>query len=55
MQAVVRRNKSVIERGPQAMNIVAMVLAGGEGTRLHPLTAENAKPAVFGLEPVEKA
>ena len=28
------------------MNIVAMVLAGGEGTRLHPLTAENAKPAV---------
>jgi len=31
------------------MNIVAMVLAGGEGTRLHPLTAEHAKPAVpFG-------
>jgi glucose-1-phosphate adenylyltransferase len=28
------------------MNIVAMVLAGGEGTRLHPLTAEHAKPAV---------
>ena len=28
------------------MNVLAMVLAGGEGTRLHPLTAEHAKPAV---------
>ena len=28
------------------MNIVAMVLAGGEGTRLYPLTAEHAKPAI---------
>lgn len=29
--------------------VLAMVMAGGEGTRLHPLTAERAKPAVpFG-------
>jgi glucose-1-phosphate adenylyltransferase len=27
-------------------NIVAVVLAGGEGTRLYPLTAEHAKPAL---------
>jgi glucose-1-phosphate adenylyltransferase len=28
------------------MKIVALVLAGGAGTRLHPLTAEHAKPAL---------
>ncbi len=28
------------------MKVLAMVLAGGAGTRLHPLTSDNAKPAV---------
>ena len=28
------------------MKILAFVLAGGSGTRLHPLTAEDSKPAL---------
>lgn len=30
----------------KALKILAFVLAGGEGTRLHPLTSERSKPAV---------
>ena len=31
------------------LSILALVMAGGEGTRLHPLTVERSKPAVpFG-------
>ena len=28
-------------------NVLGMVMAGGEGSRLHPLTAERAKPSVY--------
>src|ERR1035437_10006087 len=28
------------------MKVLAVVLAGGQGSRLHPLTAERSKPAV---------
>ena len=34
------------KKGALSMKIVAFVLAGGEGSRLHPLTAEHAKPAL---------
>src|SRR5881394_4325822 len=40
------QTQTILERGATTMNIVAMVLAGGEGTRLYPLTAEHAKPAL---------
>jgi glucose-1-phosphate adenylyltransferase len=32
--------------GVKSMSILALVLAGGEGARLHPLTAEHSKPAL---------
>ena len=28
-------------------NVLGMVMAGGEGSRLHPLTNERAKPSVY--------
>src|SRR3954469_26023422 len=34
------------DKGASPMKIVALVLAGGEGTRLYQLTAEHAKPAL---------
>src|SRR5688500_1397449 len=34
---------------PNGVNVLGMVLAGGEGTRLAPLTSQRSKPAVpFG-------
>src|SRR6266436_454340 len=35
-----------LPKGALLMKIAALVLAGGEGTRLYPLTAEHAKPAL---------
>jgi glucose-1-phosphate adenylyltransferase len=40
-----RNNRRYAARGPSP-HILSVVLAGGEGTRLWPLTAERAKPAV---------
>jgi glucose-1-phosphate adenylyltransferase len=34
------------QKTKEPMKILALVLAGGEGTRLHPLTADHCKPAV---------
>src|SRR5258708_40216100 len=35
-----------LPKGALPMKIAALVLAGGEGSRLYPLTAEHAKPAL---------
>src|SRR6266542_452557 len=40
-----RNNRRFATRGPSP-HVLSVVLAGGEGTRLQPLTAERAKPAV---------
>jgi glucose-1-phosphate adenylyltransferase len=40
-----KTNRRFAARGPSP-HILSVVLAGGEGTRLQPLTAERAKPAV---------
>src|SRR3954462_9667699 len=41
-----RHPPNELPKGALLMKIVALVLAGGEGTRLYPLTAEHAKPAL---------
>ena len=38
-----------VRTSPASANVLGIVLAGGEGKRLWPLTADRAKPAVpFG-------
>src|SRR6267154_4042996 len=46
MCRAITNDKSIERKGTPLMKIVARVLAGGEGTRLYPLTAEHAKPAL---------
>src|SRR5881227_377132 len=42
-----RHRPQELSKGAHRMRkTVALVLAGGEGTRLYPLTAEHAKPAL---------
>ncbi|HQU29878.1 MAG TPA: sugar phosphate nucleotidyltransferase, partial [Nitrospirales bacterium] len=38
------RRKKIIERTPQ--KILAMIMAGGKGERLMPLTEQRSKPSV---------